>query len=51
VHEQMVRGMSQINYVKQLCDTCMVTKLKRWPFPRQASYHTPCAEAAQACQR
>lgn len=30
--------MPHINHIKQLCDTCVVTKLKRRPFPRQASY-------------
>jgi transposase InsO family protein len=28
-----------IDHVEQLCDTCVVTKLKWWPFPRQAVYH------------
>jgi transposase InsO family protein len=36
--EQMVHGMPQIDHVKQLCDTCVVTKHKWRPFPRQASY-------------
>ena len=36
--EEMVRGMPCVDHVEQLCDTCMVTKLKRRPFPRQASY-------------
>ena len=35
--KEMVRGMP---YVEQLCDTCVVTKLKHRPFPRQASYRT-----------
>jgi hypothetical protein len=26
--------MPQINHVEQLCDTCVVTKHKRRPFPR-----------------
>jgi transposase InsO family protein len=34
----MVRGMPCVDHVEQLCDTYGVTKLKRWPFPRQASY-------------
>jgi hypothetical protein len=34
----MVRGMPQIDHVEQLCDTCVVTKLKRRPFSRQAVY-------------
>jgi hypothetical protein len=37
--EQMVRGMPQIDHVKQLCDTCVVTNHKRWSFPRQALYY------------
>jgi hypothetical protein len=36
--EEMVRGMPYVKHVEQLCDTCVVTKLKRQPFPRQASY-------------
>jgi hypothetical protein len=35
---EMVHGMPCVNHVEQLCDTCVVTKLKRRPFPRQASY-------------
>ena len=35
----MVRGMPCVDHIDQLCDTCVVTKLKRRPFPRQASYH------------
>ena len=30
--------MPCVDHVEQLCDTCMVTKLKRRPFLRQASY-------------
>jgi hypothetical protein len=30
--------MPHIDHVEQLCDTYVVTKLKRRPFPRQASY-------------
>jgi len=37
--EEMVRGMPCIDHVEQLCDTCVVTKLKCRPFPRQACYH------------
>ena len=36
--EEMVHGMSYINHIEQFCDTCVVTKLKRRPFLRQASY-------------
>jgi hypothetical protein len=35
----MVCGMPCVDHIEQLCDTFVVTKLKRWPFPRQASYH------------
>jgi hypothetical protein len=35
----MVRGMPYIDHIKQLHNTCMVTKQKCQPFPRQASYH------------
>jgi hypothetical protein len=38
--DQMVRRMPQIDHVEQLCDTYVLTKHKRQPFPRQASYHT-----------
>ena len=34
----MVRGMPYVDHVEQLYDTCVVTKLKRRPFPHQASY-------------
>ena len=37
-NKEMVRGMPCVDHVDQLYDTCVVTKLKRWPFPRQASY-------------
>jgi hypothetical protein len=36
----MVHGMPCVDHVEQLCDTCVVTKLKRRPFSCQASYHT-----------
>jgi hypothetical protein len=36
--KEMVRGMPCIDHVEQLCDTCVVTKQKCRPFPRQASY-------------
>jgi hypothetical protein len=38
--EEMVCGMPCVNHVEQLCDTYVMTKLKHWPFPRQASYRT-----------
>jgi transposase InsO family protein len=34
----MVSVMPCVDHVKQLYDTCVVTKLKRRPFPHQASY-------------
>jgi transposase InsO family protein len=37
--KEMVRGTPCVDHVEQLGDTCVVTKLKRRPFPRQASYH------------
>lgn len=37
-HEEMVREMPRIDHVEQLCDTCVITKLKRRSFPHQASY-------------
>ena len=37
--KEMVSGMPCIDHIEQVCDTCVVTKLKRQPFPRQASYH------------
>jgi transposase InsO family protein len=36
--EGMARGMPRIDHVEQLCDTCIVTKLKRRPFPQQVAY-------------
>jgi hypothetical protein len=34
----MVRSMPYIDHIEQLGNTCVVTKLKCQPFPRQASY-------------
>jgi transposase InsO family protein len=34
----MVWGMPHIDHVEQFCDTCILTKLRRLPFPRQASF-------------
>jgi hypothetical protein len=36
----MVRDMPCVDHVEQLYDTYVVTKLKRRPFPCQASYRT-----------
>ncbi|XP_066374520.1 uncharacterized protein [Miscanthus floridulus] len=38
--KEMVHGMPYIDHVDQLYNTCVVTKLKHQPFPRQASYRT-----------
>ena len=38
--KEMVRGMPCIDHIEQLYDTCVVTKLKCWPFRRLASYRT-----------
>lgn len=35
----MAHGMSVINHVEPLCDTCVTTKQRRRPFPRQPLYH------------
>jgi len=32
--KEMVRGMPYVDHIEQLCDTFVVTKLKRRPFPR-----------------
>jgi transposase InsO family protein len=36
--KEMVRGMPHVDRVEQFCDTCVLTKLWRLPFPRQASF-------------
>nr|CCI55340.1 PH01B019A14.9 [Phyllostachys edulis] len=36
--KEMVRGMPHVDHVEQFCDTCVLTKLRRLPFPRQASF-------------
>ncbi|CAO2193121.1 unnamed protein product [Urochloa humidicola] len=36
--KEMVRGTPCVDHVEQLCDTCVMTKQKRLPFPRQASF-------------
>jgi hypothetical protein len=33
-----VRGMPRLKHAKQLCETCVVTKHRRAPFPSQAKY-------------
>jgi hypothetical protein len=34
----MVWGMPYVDHVEQFYDTCVLTKLRRLPFPRQASF-------------
>lgn len=34
----MVHGMPRVEHVEQLCDTCVLTKQRRLPFPRQTSF-------------
>ena len=34
----MVRGLPQIDHVDQICDSCLVGKQRRTPFPEQAKY-------------
>jgi len=34
----MVQGMLRVEHVEQFCDTCILTKQRWLPFPRQASF-------------
>jgi hypothetical protein len=34
----MARGLPRLEHVEQFCDTCVITKHRRSPFPRQARY-------------
>ena len=36
--KEMVHGMPCIDHIDKLCDTYVMTKLKRRPYPHQASY-------------
>jgi transposase InsO family protein len=36
--KEMVRGMPHVDHMEQLCDTCVLTKLRRLPFPHRASF-------------
>jgi hypothetical protein len=36
--DDMVRGLPEIEHVKQLCDCCMATKQRRASFPAAAKY-------------
>jgi hypothetical protein len=31
--------MPHVDHVEQFCDTCVLTKLRWLPFPRQVSFH------------
>jgi transposase InsO family protein len=37
-NKEMVQGMPQVEHVEQFCDTCVLTKQRWLPFPRQASF-------------
>nr|AAK26118.1 putative gag-pol polyprotein [Oryza sativa Japonica Group] len=37
-NKEMVQGMPRVEHVEQFCDTCVLTKQRRLPFPRQASF-------------
>jgi len=34
----MARGLPEIDHVAQFCDTCVITKHRRAPFPSEAQY-------------
>lgn len=36
----MVRGLSRINHVNKICDSCLAGKQRRTPFPQEAKYCT-----------
>ena len=33
-NKEMVQGMPRVEHVEQFCDTCVLTKQRRLPFPR-----------------
>jgi hypothetical protein len=37
-NKEMVQGMPRVEHVEQFCDSCVLTKQWRLPFPRQASF-------------
>ena len=37
--EKMVRGLPHIEQAGELCDSCLVGKQRRLPFPKAAKYH------------
>jgi transposase InsO family protein len=38
-NKEMAQGMPRVKHVEQFCNTCVLTKQRRLPFPRQASFH------------
>jgi transposase InsO family protein len=38
-NKEMAQGMPRVEHVEQFCDTCVLTKQRWLPFPRQASFH------------
>ncbi|KAK3122095.1 hypothetical protein QOZ80_8BG0665070 [Eleusine coracana subsp. coracana] len=36
--KEMVRDLPHIDHVEQLCDVCVLTKQRRFPFPQQTSF-------------
>ncbi|WVZ61109.1 hypothetical protein U9M48_011031 [Paspalum notatum var. saurae] len=37
-HQEMVKGLPQLDHVDQVCDSCLAGKQRRLPFPRKAKY-------------
>ena len=37
-NKEMVQCMPRVDHVEQFCDTCIITKQRRLPFPHQASF-------------
>jgi hypothetical protein len=37
-NKEMAQGMPRVEHVEQFCDTCVLTKQRWLPFPRQASF-------------
>jgi hypothetical protein len=36
--KEMVQGIPQVEHIEQFCDTCVLTKQRWLPFPRQANF-------------
>ena len=36
--KQMVKGILHVERIKQVCDSCVITKQRRTPFPQQANF-------------